>query len=149
MVQGHSQGARNIQSRPSSPPTGSARPSSMSMDFLVAQQVKNLPAKQDTGDLGSIPGSGRSLEEGMATHSRILAWRIPQTEEPGGLESMGSQRVRHTERLMDAHVHLCLHQYLHLPKCLNPFSLIELDKKKKKRVNEQRQRKHKAGDIHS
>ena len=32
---------------------------------------------------------------------------------------------------MDAHVHLCLHQYLHLPKCLNPFSLIELDKKKK------------------
>ena len=35
------------------------------------------------------------LEEGMATHSRILAWRIPQTEEPGGLESMGSQRVRH------------------------------------------------------
>ena len=35
------------------------------------------------------------LEEGMATHSRILAWRIPWTEEPGGLQSMGSQRVRH------------------------------------------------------
>ena len=35
------------------------------------------------------------LEEGMATHSSILAWRIPWTEEPGGLESMGSQRVRH------------------------------------------------------
>ena len=35
------------------------------------------------------------LEEGMATHSGILAWRIPRTEEPGGLQSMGSQRVRH------------------------------------------------------
>ena len=47
------------------------------------------------GDTGSIPGLGRSLEEGMATHSSILAWRIPWTEEPGGLQSMGSQRVRH------------------------------------------------------
>ena len=44
-------------------------------------------------DGGSIPGSGRSLEEGMATHSSILAWRIPWTEEPGGLQSIGSQRV--------------------------------------------------------
>ena len=42
-------------------------------------------------DAGSISGSGRSLEEGMATHSSILAWRIPWTEEPGGLQSMGSQ----------------------------------------------------------
>ena len=39
----------------------------------------------NVGDLGSIPGLGRSLEEGMATHSSILAWRIPRTEEPGGL----------------------------------------------------------------
>ena len=39
------------------------------------------------GDLGSIPGSGRSPGEGMATHSSILAWEIPWTEEPGGLES--------------------------------------------------------------
>ena len=37
-----------------------------------------------------------SLEKEMATHSRILAWKIPRTEEPGGLQSMGSQRVRHT-----------------------------------------------------
>ena len=43
----------------------------------------------NTGDMGSV------LEEGMATHSSILAWRIPGTEEPGGLPSMGSQRVRH------------------------------------------------------
>ena len=40
------------------------------------------------GDAGSIPGSGRSLGEGMATHSSILAWEIPWTEEPGGLLSM-------------------------------------------------------------
>ena len=46
------------------------------------------------GDLSSIPGSGRSPGEGMATHSSILAWEIPWTEEPGGLQSMGSQRVR-------------------------------------------------------
>ena len=44
------------------------------------------------GDLGSIPGSGRSPEEGMAIHSSILAWRIPWTEEPG---SIGSQTVGH------------------------------------------------------
>ena len=49
----------------------------------------------DVRDTGSIPGSGRSLEEGIATHSSILAWRIPWTGEPGGLQSMGSQRVRH------------------------------------------------------
>ena len=43
-----------------------------------------------------LPGTLKGpLEEDMATHSSILAWRIPQTEEPGGLQSMGSQRVRH------------------------------------------------------
>ena len=47
----------------------------------------------NVGDLGLNPGLGRSLEKGMATHSGILAWRIPWTEEPGGLQSMGSQRV--------------------------------------------------------
>ena len=55
--------------------------------------VKDLPAK--AGDAGSIPGWGGSLEEEMATHSSILAWRIPRTEEPGVLQSMESQRVRH------------------------------------------------------
>ena len=44
--------------------------------------------------LGSL-GQGDLLEEGMATHSSILAWRIPWTEEPGGLQFMGSQRVGH------------------------------------------------------
>ena len=49
----------------------------------------------DAGDPGSIPGLGRFLEKRMAIHSRILAWRNPWTEEPGGLWSMGLQRVRH------------------------------------------------------
>ena len=55
--------------------------------------VKNLPAIQETW----VPSLGWEdpLEKGMATHSSILAWRIPWTEEPGGLQSMGSQRVRH------------------------------------------------------
>ena len=55
--------------------------------------VKNPPA--DAGRAGSIPGSGRSLEEEMATHSSILAWRIPWTEEPGRLQSVGSRRAGH------------------------------------------------------
>ena len=49
----------------------------------------------NAGDPGSIPGLGRSLEKGKATHSSILAWRIPWTEEPGKLQSTGLQRVRH------------------------------------------------------
>ena len=49
----------------------------------------------NAGDLGLIPESGRSPGEGMATHSNILAWRIPRTEEPGGLPSTGSQRIGH------------------------------------------------------
>ena len=47
----------------------------------------------NAGDLGSIPGSEDPLEKEMATHSSILAWKIPWTKEPGGLQSMGSQRV--------------------------------------------------------
>ena len=57
---------------------------------------KNLPDNVgDAGDMGSVPGLGRSPGEGMATHASILAWRISWMEEPGGLQSMGSQRVRH------------------------------------------------------
>ena len=48
------------------------------------------------GDLGLIPGLGRSLEKGMAAHSSTLAWRTPWTEEPGGVQSMGSQRIIHS-----------------------------------------------------
>ena len=54
--------------------------------FRCGSVVKNLPANAgDTGDVGSIPGSGRSLEEEMATHASILASKIPWTEEPGEL----------------------------------------------------------------
>ena len=60
---------------------------------LVAQRAKNLSA--NAGDVGSIPGSGRSPGEGNDYPSTILAWKIPWTEEPGGLQSMGSQRVGH------------------------------------------------------
>ena len=49
----------------------------------------------NAGDLGLIPGLGRSLKEDLATHSSILAWRTPWIEEPGGLQSMGSQRAEH------------------------------------------------------
>ena len=49
----------------------------------------------NVGDLGSILGWEDPLEKGMAAHSSILVWRIPWTEEPGELQSMGSQRVRH------------------------------------------------------
>ena len=62
----------------------------------MALVVKNpLASAGDLRDEGSIPGLGRSLEESMATHSSILAWRIPWSEESGGLESMGLQRVRY------------------------------------------------------
>ena len=60
---------------------------------LMAQMVKNLPAMQKT-QVGSL-GREDPLEEEMATHSSILAWKIPWTEEPGRLQSMRLQRVEH------------------------------------------------------
>ena len=59
---------------------------------LVAQMVKNLPARQET--LVRSLGWEDPLEKGMLTHSSILAWKISQTEEPGDLQSMDSQTVR-------------------------------------------------------
>ena len=58
----------------------------------MAQRVKNLPAVKETW----VPSTGQEdpLEKGMATHFSILAWRIPSTEEPDGLQLMRSQRVR-------------------------------------------------------
>ena len=58
----------------------------------IAQMVRNMPAMEET--LVPLLGQEDPLEKGMATHSSILAWRIPWTEVPGGLQSMGSQRVR-------------------------------------------------------
>ena len=63
-----------------------------------ALEIQGFPSGSDgkesacnAGDLGSIPGLGRSLERGMATHSSILVWRLPWTEKPGRLQPMGSQ----------------------------------------------------------
>ena len=68
----------------------------MFMSFPGGSEVKNLPTMQETQEtwVRSL-GQEDPLEEGMATHSSILAWRIPCAEEPGGLQSMGLQRVRH------------------------------------------------------
>ena len=62
---------------------------------LMAQMVENLPMMQET----QVQSLGREdpLEEEMATHSSVLAWRIPQTQEPRGLQSMGSQRAGHDQ----------------------------------------------------
>ena len=63
----------------------------MVLGFPVAQMVKNLPTMQDTWVQPLVQED--PLEKGMAIHSSILAWRISWTEEPGGLQSMGSPRV--------------------------------------------------------
>ena len=65
----------------------------MPWTFLVAQTVKHLPTMQET----QVRSLGREgpLEKEMAAHSSVLAWKIPWMEEPGGLQSVGSQRVRH------------------------------------------------------
>ena len=78
---------------------GIGYPLQYSWASLVAQLVKNLPAMRETW-VQSL-GWEDPLEKGKATHSSILAWRVPWTEEPGGLQSMGLQRVRH--RLSDFH----------------------------------------------
>ena len=73
--------------------------------FPGSSVVKNLPANSgDTGDMGSIPGSGRSPGGGNGTRSSSLAWKIPWREKPGGLQSMGSQRGRND--LANEHEHI-------------------------------------------
>ena len=65
--------------------------------------VKNPPTNAgDVRDAGLILGEEDPLEEGMATHSSILAWRIPWTAEPGGLQSIGSQSQTHLKQLSTA-----------------------------------------------
>ena len=69
------------------------RLSDFTVTFLVPQMVKNLPAMQEIWV--RFLGREDPLEKEMAIYSSILAWRIPWTEEPGGLQSMGSQRLGH------------------------------------------------------
>ena len=68
----------------------------ISTAFLVAQTVKDLPAMQETW--ARSLGREDPLEEGMVTHSSLLAWGIPWTEEPGGLQSMGRKKWGRTEQ---------------------------------------------------
>ena len=79
--------------------------------FLAAQMVKSLPAMQETWvwSLGQVD----PLEKGMATFSSILTWRIPWTEEPGGLQSMGSQRVWHNW-MTNTHTHTHIYTHTHI-----------------------------------
>ena len=73
----------------------------MTLTLTGGSVVKNSPANaEDTGDTHSILGQEDPLEKEMATHSSIPAWEIPRTEEPGGLQSTRSQRVR-----CDEHAH--------------------------------------------
>ena len=75
---------------------------------LVVQVVKNFPAMQETRV--QSPGQEEPLEKGMATNSNILAWRISWTDEPGGLQSMGSQRVGHNS-VTNTHTHTHTHTH--------------------------------------
>ena len=81
---------------------------------LVAQRLKCLPAMQETW-VRSL-GWEDPLEKEMATHSSILAWRIPWMEEPGGLQSKGSQRVRHDL--------VCKHAPWYLEYCICETTLL-------------------------
>ena len=67
----------------------------LGLSFGLPRWQSGIESACNAGDEGSIPGSGRSPEDGMATHSSVLAWKILWAEEPGGLQSMGSQRVGH------------------------------------------------------
>ena len=68
----------------------------------------------DAGDSVSIPGSGRSSGGGNGTHSSILAWKIPWTEEPGRLQSIGLQKVSHDWTHMDLYMHAIIYTHTHL-----------------------------------
>ena len=81
---------------------------------LVIQMVKNLPAMQETQVWSQ--GWEDPLEKGMATHGSILAWRIPWTEEPGGLQSMGLKRVGH-DWATSTHTMACLRNPIPRPEC--------------------------------
>ena len=73
----------------------------------MAQTANNLPAVQET--LAQSLGQEDSLEKEVATHFSVLAWEIPWTEEPGGLQSTGSQELDMTEQLHHHHHHVCIH----------------------------------------
>ena len=103
-----------------SPGEGIGSPLHYSRASLVAQTVKNLSVMRETW-VRSL-GWEEPLEKGKATHSSTLAWNIPRTEEPGGLQSVGSQRVGHgwaTKLTVQ-------HEGTFMPSSLHPVSLFTL-----------------------
>ena len=100
------------------------RDHSLGLGVLIAGFPWWLSGNESTcnaGNVGSIPGSGRSPEREMEAHSRILAWEIPWTGKPSGLQSMGSQRVRHN--LGTEHAHACCCYSAIVSKLLQPTDL--------------------------
>ena len=96
------------------------------MGFPGGSVVKNPPA--NAGDVDLIRESGRFPGEEMATHSSILAWEIPWIEEPGGLQSMGSQRVRQvllTKQQQDV-CRLCKHYAILYTGLGHPWNLVSM-----------------------
>ena len=77
------------------------------MSVLVTRSVKNPPHNE--GDAGLIPDQEDPLEKEMATHSSILTWKVPWTEEPGRLQSVGLQRVRHSLETKPPPPHINMH----------------------------------------
>ena len=93
----------------------------MATSSLVAQMVKNLPAMQET----QVPSLGRgdTLEKGTAIHFSILAWRIPWTEEPGGLQSIGSGYSPWDSKELDKNEQL-IHKHIASRKLENTFFIL-------------------------
>ena len=86
--------------------------------------VKNLPASaRDAGDIGLIPGWGRSLEKGMATHSSNLAWEIPGTEEPGIYSPCSHKESDTTEQLRTKQIYYYILN-AHIPILITVFLLL-------------------------
>ena len=86
---------------------------------MGGSEVKSFPAVQEPQEMQTRSlGRVEPLKEGMATHSSILTWRIPWTEEPGRLQSLGPHRVRQTEAIKHAYMHSNKYEWV------NIFSLL-------------------------
>ena len=82
--------------------------------YWLPRQLRGLPAQEIQQMRVRSLVREDPLEEEMATHSTILAWEIPWTEKPGGLQSVGSRRGGHTEQHMGTHTHMCTHTRTHM-----------------------------------
>ena len=125
--------------------------SAMALGYLLLPRWLNgKESACNAGDTNSIPGLGRSLGEGNATLSSILAWKIPWREEPGRLESMGSQRVRHNWMTEHRHTytHTHTHTHTHAP-CLTPLPKDPAQLPKMKSMTPREHRNASRSQCHS